>query len=233
MTENIPLAVAFSAGLLSFVAPCVLSLAPVYLASLCPTAEALEPMAQRNRIPVFLHSLSFVIGFSIFFTALGAVAGLTGFAINPSQALLNKISGSLLIAFGLFRLLAWKVPWLSYEKRLIPPVGNTVSYLRSFSIGATFSLGWTACVGPILGGILSLALNSATAWGGAYLLAIYSAGLGLPFLVIGFALDSSAALLERLRRYSRLFYLIGGVLLIAVGILVLTNRLVWLSSLTA
>jgi len=99
MTENITLAIAFSAGLLSFLSPCVLPLAPVYLASLYG-AEIFESAARRNRLPIFLHSLSFVIGFALVFTFLGTIAGLTGYAFAPSQAVLNKVSGSLLIAFG-------------------------------------------------------------------------------------------------------------------------------------
>jgi len=227
---EISIVVAFSAGLLSFLSPCVLPLVPVYLASLVG-AEIFGDRVAGNRLPIFLHSLSFVAGFSLIFTAMGAIAGLTGFAISPSLALLNKISGSLLIAFGLFMLAALKVPWLNYEKRLTPSLGSTTGYLRSFIIGATFSLAWTACVGPILAGILALALNSATAWRGAYLLAIYSLGLGLPFLIIGVAFDSIAPLLKRIHRYSSLIYLISGLLLIAVGILVLTNNLIWFSAL--
>ena len=161
---------------------------------------------------------------------MGAIAGLTAFAMNPSLALLNKISGSLLIAFGLFILAAMKVPWLNYEKRLNPSLGNTTGYLRSFLIGATFSLAWTACVGPILGGILAIAVNSATAWHGAYLLAIYSLGLGLPFLIIGVAFDSLAPVLRNIQRYSRLIHVISGLLLVVIGILILTNKIVWFSS---
>ena len=230
--ENVSIIVAFSAGLLSFLSPCVLPLVPVYLASLAGP-EIFGARVTGIRIPMFFHSLSFVVGFSIIFITLGAIAGLTGFAINPSFALLNKISGSLLIAFGLFILVALKVPWLNYEKRLIPSLGNTTGYLRSFLIGATFSLAWTVCVGPILGGILALALSSATAWRGAHLLAVYSLGLGLPFLVIGVAFDSITPLLKRIYRYSSLIYIISGLLLIAMGILILTNNLIWLSSLTA
>jgi len=227
---EISIVVAFSAGLLSFLSPCVLPLVPVYLASLVG-AEIFGDRVAGNRLPIFLHSLSFVAGFSLIFTAMGAIAGMTGFAISPSLALLNKISGSLLIAFGLFMLAALKVPWLNYEKRLTPSLGSTTGYLRSFIIGATFSLAWTACVGPILAGILALALNSATAWRGAYLLAIYSLGLGLPFLIIGVAFDSIAPLLKRIHRYSSLIYLISGLLLVVVGVLVLTNNLIWFSSL--
>ncbi len=229
--ESISIIVAFSAGLLSFLSPCVLPLVPVYLASLVGP-EIFEARSAGIRLPVFLHSLSFVFGFSLIFITMGAIAGLTGFVINPSLALLNKISGSLLIAFGLFILVALKVPWLNYEKRLNPSLGSTTGYLRSFLIGATFSLAWTACVGPILGGILAIALNSATAWHGAYLLSFYSLGLGLPFLIIGVAFDSMVPLLKRIQRYSQIIHVTSGLLLIVIGILVLTNKILWFSSLT-
>ncbi len=227
--ENISIVVAFGAGLLSFLSPCVLPLVPVYLASLVGP-EIFESRSTGFRLPVFLHSLSFVVGFSLIFVTLGAIAGLTGFAINPSLALLNKISGSLLIVFGIFILMALKVPWLNYEKRLNPSLGSTTGYLRSFLIGATFSLAWTACVGPILGGILTIALNSATAWSGAYLLAFYSLGLGIPFLVIGVAFDSMVPWLKRIQRYSGKIHVVSALLLIGVGILVLTNKVIWFSS---
>ena len=229
---SISIIAAFTAGLLSFLSPCVVPLVPVYLASLVGP-EILETKASRRRVPIFLHSLSFVVGFSIIFITLGAIAGLTGFAINLSSALLNKIAGSLLIVFGLFMLAALKLPWLNYEKRLTPSLGNTTGYLRSLLIGAAFSLVWTPCVSPILGGILTLALGSGTAWHGASLLAIYSLGLGLPFLIIGTAFDSLAPLLKRIHRYSNLIYIISGLLLIAIGALILTNNLNWLSSITA
>ncbi len=228
--ENISLIVAFSAGLLSFLSPCVVPLVPVYLASLVGP-EIFAGKAAGIRVPVFFHSLSFVIGFSLIFTTMGAIAGLTGYAINPSSALLSRISGSLLIVFGIFLLAAQKVPWLNFERRLSLSKGNTTGYLRSFVIGAAFSLAWTACVGPILGGILALALNTATAWHGAGLLAVYSLGLGLPFLIIGAAFDSLAPLLRRIHRYSGLVYIISSFLLIAMGILILTNKITWFSSL--
>lgn len=228
--ENVSVAVAFTAGLFSFLSPCVLPLVPVYLASLVGP-ELLNKQGAGRRLPTFLHSLSFVLGFSLIFTTMGAIAGLTGFAINPGLALLNKISGSLLIVFGLFLLAALKVPWLNYEKRLSPSLGSTTGYLRSFLIGASFSLAWTACVGPILGAILSIALNTATAWYGAYLLAIYSLGLGLPFLVIGLAFDSLIPVLRRIQRYTRIIHLVSGLLLIVIGILVLLNKIQWFSTL--
>ena len=224
--EHIPLLVAFGAGLLSFLSPCVLPLVPVYLASLCGP-EILEPKANRSRIPIFFHSLSFVIGFSIVFVIMGAGAGLVGFAISSHFTLIHKIAGSLLIVFGLFLLAALKVPWLNYEKRLTPSLGNTTGYLRSLLTGAIFSLAWTPCVGPILGSILALAWGSETAWHGAYLMATYSLGLGVPFLIIGAAFDSISPLSKRIYRYSTPIYMVSGLLLIAVGVLILTNNLIW------
>ncbi len=161
------------------------------------------------------------------------MAGLTGYAMRLSSSVLSKVAGSLLIAFGLFMLAALKVPWLNYEKRLTPAIGSTTGYLRSFLIGATFSLGWTACVGPILAGILVLASVRETAWQGAYLLSVYSLGLALPFLVLGAAFDSVLLLLRRIRLYSGTISIISSLLLIGVGILVLTNNLVRLFSLAA
>jgi cytochrome c-type biogenesis protein len=228
--ENISLVVAFTGGLLSFLSPCVLPMVPVYLASLYGP-EIFD--VKGIRIPVFLHSLSFVVGFSVIFVSLGAIVGLTGYAVNPDYWLLSKIAGSLLIVFGLFILVALKVPWLNYEKRLAPSLGGTTGYVRSFLIGAVFSLSWTACVGPILAGILTIASVRATAWEGAYLLAVYSLGLGLPFLIIGVAFDSLVPLLKRIYRYTRIIYIVSGLLLIAVGVLILTNKLGWISSLAA
>ena len=230
MDDNITLIAAFGGGLLSFLSPCVLPMVPVYLASLYGP----ELFDTRGfRLPVFLHSLSFVIGFSAFFVFLGAIVGLTGYAINPDYALLSKIAGGLLIAFGVFLLAATKIPWLNFEKRFTPSVGNKTGYVRSFVIGAAFSVSWTACVGPILGGILTLAAVEATAWNGAYLLAIYSLGLGLPFLVIGVAFDYLLPLIKRINRYSGIIHIVSGLLLIIVGILILTGNLDWISSLAA
>jgi len=228
--ENVTLVVAFGGGLLSFLSPCVLPMVPVYLASLYGPGIF---DTKGIRVPVFLHSLSFVLGFSVIFILLGVIVGLTGYAVNPDYALLRKIAGSLLIAFGLFILLATKVPWLNYEKRLSTSLGSTTGYLRSFFIGAVFSVSWTACVGPILGSILTIASVQATAWQGAYLLAIYSLGLGLPFLVVGAAFDFFLPVLRRVNRYSGLIHVISGLLLIVIGILILTGNLTWFSSLAS
>jgi len=223
--EQMPLFVAFSAGLLSFLSPCVLPLVPVYLANVCGT-EVLETETRRGRFPIFFHSLSFVAGFTVVFTALGAVVGLAGFAIG-SHSLILKIAGGLLIAFGVFLLASLKFPWLNYEKRLAPSLGATSGYLRSLLIGAIFSLAWTPCIGGLLVGALALALGSEAPLPGASLLATFSLGLGIPFLVIGLAFDSLRPILRRIHRYSTWSYIVSGVLLITVGILTLTNTLNW------
>jgi cytochrome c-type biogenesis protein len=230
MIDQISIPVAFGAGLLSFLSPCVLPMVPVYLGSICG-ARVYNAESAGMRLPLLLHSFSFVLGFSVVFVALGVIAGLAGFAIDPT--ILNRIAGSLLIASGLFILTALKVPWLNYEKRVTPTLKSTTSYFRSFFIGVAFSLGWTACVGPILAGIMALAAVRATAWHGAYLLAIYSLGLGIPFLIIGAAFDSMLPLVRRVNRYSHAIHIVSGSLLISVGVLILTNNIGWISSLGA
>ena len=215
--------VALAAGLLAFLSPCVLPLVPVYLASVCGP-EVLEPQARRGRLPIFLHSLSFVVGFSLVFIILGAGVGLIGFALR-SHLLTLRIAGGLLIAFGLFLLAALKFPWLNYEKRLTPSLGATTSYLRSFVIGVVFSLGWSPCIAGLAGGTLLLALSSMTAWQGASLLGVFSLGLSLPFLIIGLVFDWARPRLRGIHRYSTWSSIVGGLLLIAVGVLVLTNKL--------
>ena len=222
--EDASLLVAFGAGIAAFVSPCVLPLVPVYLASICGP-EILEPEADRRRLPIFFHTLSFVIGFSLVFVILGTIAGLAGFAIS-SHTLVLKIGGSLLIVFGLFLLASLKFPWLNYEKRLTPRLGATTGYLRSLIIGAIFSLAWTPCVAGLLGSALGVALTSGSAGQGAYILAIFSLGLGLPFLAAGIAFDFIRPILKRIHRYSTWSYIIGGLLLIVIGILILTGILV-------
>ena len=178
-------------------------------------------------MPIFLHSFSFVMGFTIVFIIMGVGAGLAGFAISSHLTVIRQIAGGLLVFLGAFLLVAQKIPWLNYEKRLSPSRSSSTGYLRSLLTGAIFALAWTPCVGPILGGILALAWSSETVWSGAYLLALYSLGLGIPFLIIGAAFDLVLPLLKRIQRYSRAIYIFSGVLLIVVGILILTNKLVW------
>ena len=223
--ENVTLLAAFGAGLVSFVTPCVLPMVPVYFAILAGPDVLEGASAGRRRL--FFHSLSFVLGFSLVFTLMGALVGLAGVVINPNSPVVQNISGSLLIVFGLFMLASLKIPWLNFEKRLSPSLGSSPGYLRSFLTGGIFTLAWTPCVGPILGSILTLALSSDTAWQGAYLLLTFSLGLGLPFLIVGAAFCAIRPVLKAINRYSVIVYTIGGLVLVTVGIVILTGNLDW------
>jgi len=225
MADDVSLLVAFGAGLSSFLLPCVLPLVPVYFASLY--GPEIFDAQTRRRFPIFLHSLSFVLGFTLVFSAVGAGAGLVGLVLSPSSSLVRWTAGGLLIVFGTIMLAALKVPWLNLEKRLTPSQSIATGYARSFLTGAVFSVAWTPCVGPVQGAVLTVAWTSGSVWQGTYLLAIYSLGLGLPFLLAGVAFDFATPLMKRVHRYSRAIYVVSGSLLIVMGILVLTNRLVW------
>jgi cytochrome c-type biogenesis protein len=223
---SVSLGVALAAGFLSFITPCVLPMVPVYLASLAGSST-LEP-GMRNQIHTLLHSLFFVLGMTAVFTLIGAGFGLTGFALTNYPLAVRITSGILLTALGLFLLLSHWIPALNIEKRLKPPAVRTTGYVRSFFIGAIFCLAWTPCVSPILGAILVLAMNSNTAYHGAALLAVYSLGMGIPFIVIGAVIDAARPLLKKFGPYSGTINLISGILLIAMGVLVLINKISWL-----
>jgi len=218
---------ALGAGLLSFLSPCILPLVPVYLANLAGASVLAPDLADRRYI--FLHTMSFIIGFSLVFIALGASLGLLG-AVAPFE-LLYDVAGALLIAFGIFLVAATKVPWLNYEKRLDFARAKGTGYLRSLLVGVIFSLGWIPCVGPILGGILSLAASSQTVWHGVYLLLAYCLGLGLPFIVVGLALGAASRYIRWLSRHAFVTSIVAAVLLITIGILMLTGSLEYLGGL--
>jgi cytochrome c-type biogenesis protein len=226
MTQ-IPYIVAFSGGLLSFFSPCVLPLVPAYLANLAGVT-AIDPQTRKSYLPALFHSLSFVLGFSLIFIGLGASVGLIGTTITAHSVIFRQIAGGLIIAFGVFLIAAFKLPWLNYEKRLNTTVGSNPGYLRSIGIGAAFALGWTPCIGPILGAILTLAWSSQTVAEGAILLAIYSLGLGMPFILLGLVWGAIMPFWKGINRHLGTISIVSGALLIIVGILILTGNLAWL-----
>jgi cytochrome c-type biogenesis protein len=223
--EGISIIAAFAAGLLSIFSPCVLPMLPVYLASLSGPELFMEK--RTLKLSAFFHSLSFVIGFSLVFIALGTLAGLTGTFINSHASVVRWISGGLMLFFGIFMLLSPWITWLNYEKRLNPSLSTTGGFLRSALLGMLFALAWTPCAGPILGGIFSLALSSSSVWQGTALLAIYSLGAAVPFLLLGLIFNSLQPWIKRIVRYSKYIYLVSGILLIGVGTLILLDKLTW------
>jgi cytochrome c-type biogenesis protein len=219
---------AFSAGLLSFFSPCVLPLVPAYIANLAGST-AISTEARKSYRPTLFHSLFFVLGFSIIFIALGASVGLIGTAITAHSNLLRQIAGIVIIVFGIFLIGSYKLPWLNYEKRMNFSGARNPGYLRSILIGAVFAFGWTPCVGPILGGILTLAWGSQTVGQGALLLLIYSLGLGIPFVLIGLAWGAIMPMWKNITRHLGKISIISGCLLIIVVILILSGKLSILS----
>ena len=243
--------VAFAAGLLSCLSPCVLPLVPAYLGYL--TGASLEPDSAGGRSAgvqpaaavagsggtttaamqavsgppsPFLHALSFVSGFSLVFVAFGVSLGILGYFLRDHQDLILKVSGTLLIVMGLHLADVITIPFLERERRVDAPTGARIGYARSFVVGSTFSAGWSPCIGPTLGAILGLAVSSGTVAEAGVLLLVYSAGLSVPFLAMGLAYNGVRPVYERVKRYSGVINYLSGSMLIIVGILVFTDSLV-------
>jgi cytochrome c-type biogenesis protein len=213
-------AVAFAAGLLSFLSPCVLPLVPSYIGFL--TGMTAPEMSERRRTAL-LHGLCFVAGFSLVFILLGASATALGRALNYYQLWLQRLGGLLIIAFGLVCLGVIKVDVLTQERR-VHLEHKPVGYLGSVLVGMAFGAGWTPCIGPVLGGILGLAATSGEVSRGMLLLAFYSAGLAVPFLIAAVALESFLGWFQSFRRYLPWVMRVSGALLVFVGLLLVSGE---------
>jgi len=223
---NISVALAFIAGLLSFLSPCVLPLAPAYVGYLGGTAlVTTEGVVISDRRATLIHAASFILGFSIVFVALGASVGLIGYLLYDFMPLIQKVGGVLLVIFGLHYMGVFKIPFLYQQKRIEFQADPRLGYFSSLLVGLFFGAGWTPCIGLTLSGILMLAGNAATVGRGALLLAVYSAGLGVPFLMLGLALDRMSGWLKRLNRRMNLVSILSGLFLIGMGIIVYTNTI--------
>jgi len=229
MQYEVSIIVAFWAGVLSFISPCVLPLVPAYIARLSGATISAEGQTAAQRAHTFFHALAFVVGFSLVFVVLGVSVGLMGQVIQRYMVLLRQIGGLALVVLGLNVAGVLKIPWLYSEKKVHYRPGARASYLASFLVGVVFSLGWTPCVGPILAAILLYASASQTVLQGAILLVAYALGLGIPFLITGLALTTVSDYLQKLNRHMGLVSLISGVLLVLMGILIFTNSLAQLS----
>jgi len=219
-------ALAFLAGLLSFLSPCVLPLIPSYVGFL--TGLTLEELEVR-RGTALAHALWFVAGFSLIFIALGATASALGVLLLRSQVWIGRIGGGVVILFGLY-LLGVLRPALLMRERKVQLARKPLGYLGSAFVGVTFGAAWTPCIGPILGAILTLAAAQASVGHGAALLTAYSAGLALPFVVTALALDRFLAWFQRFRPYLVWVERIAGGLLVLLGLLLVTDRFTLLAS---
>lgn len=226
------LLVAFAAGLLSFLSPCVLPLVPSYLGFL--TGMTLPEVDQRRRVAL-IHATLFVAGFSLVFILLGATATALGRTLNYYQVWVQRIGGALIVGFGLICLGLIRSPVL-YQERRLQLEHKPVGYLGSALVGMVFAAGWTPCIGPVLGGILSLAASAGDVHRGVLLLAVYSAGLALPFLVAAMAIEWFLRWFQRFRPLLPWVMRFSGALLVLVGVLLMTGQFTrlatWLQSLT-
>ena len=223
--------VAFSAGLFSFLSPCVLPLFPVYLSFVTGMSEAdlAGGMSLATRRRVLLHAIAFIVGFSLVFVSLGASFSAAGQFLLDYRDWIRRVGGVLIVVFGFYIAGVLKLGFLGrtqqWQLRKKP-----AGYLGSLAVGITFAIGWTPCVGPILGAILSLAGTAETVQRGVGLLVAYSAGLGFPFLLAALALGSFLKLFARYGSFIPVMERFAGVVLIVVGVLVVTNYFVVLNS---
>ncbi|MCH7529906.1 sulfite exporter TauE/SafE family protein [Patescibacteria group bacterium] len=219
---------AFVAGLLTFLAPCTLPLVPAYLGFISgvSTEDLEDPTrAAFARRRIFLNGVFFILGFTIVFIVFGTLAGLIGQGLVPYRIWLTRIGGVLVILFGLFMLGVFNLSFLQIDRRIKMPsflkIGRPTT---SLTIGSAFAFGWTPCVGPILGSILLLASTSTTAFQGAVLLSVFSVGLAIPFLLVALGFSHATKYIEKISRYLKWMSIIGGMFLILIGILLLTNN---------
>jgi cytochrome c-type biogenesis protein len=216
---QVTVAAAFGAGLLSFLSPCVLPLVPPYLVYMAGTSlERLadaepEPRVRREAVAA---ALLFVLGFATVFVALGASASAVGALLHAYSYVLGKIAGVVIIVMGLHFLGLTPIAWLMREKRmqLAKPVGLWGAYL----MGLAFAFGWTPCIGPVLGTILAIAGSEGSVREGAGLLAVYSLGLGIPFIAAALAVEPFAAFLARFRAHLGTVEKVMGGLLVVAGV---------------
>lgn len=221
--EGVSIFSAVVAGLLSFVSPCVLPLIPAYVSYI--SGESIEELrgGEHSSRKVLINSIAFVIGFSIVFVLLGASATLIGNLLIRNMRIFKIIAGIVMIVFGLHISGVIRINLLNYEKRLKTQKQNT-SFVGALLLGFAFSFGWTPCVGPILGAILLQASTAETLGKGILLLSLYSAGLGIPFVLTAVAINVFFSAFSRIKKYFRAIEIVAGVFLVVMGILLIMNK---------
>ncbi|MDH5590239.1 MAG: cytochrome c biogenesis protein CcdA [Gemmatimonadota bacterium] len=226
--DEVGILIAFTAGVLSFLSPCVLPLVPSYLTFV--TGMSLEDLQGGvDRRVTLTHAVLFVAGFSAIFILLGASASFLGQFFKYYEVWIARIGGGIIIVLGLHMTGVFRLTPLLREKRLHlndKPAG----YLGTLGVGAAFGAGWTPCIGPILGAILTYGFSQDTMWAGVGLLTVYSLGLAVPFLLAALALDRFLQTFQKFRRHLRGVEIASGVLLVFLGVLLVTGTFTILSS---
>ena len=226
MSQEVTLVTSFIAGFLSFISPCVLPLIPGYISFI--SGLTLEEMqgtteAKTSRARVLAASVAFVLGFTVIFVAAGASATAIGRFLKDYAPIVEKIAGILLIVLGLHMMGVFRIRLLENDKR-IHTQKKPAGPIGAFLVGAAFAFAWTPCIGPILGGILTMAASRNSVGEGMQMLAAYSLGLGVPFLLTSVAINQFFTAAAKIRRHYRLIELISGGLLIVVGLLIFFDQ---------
>lgn len=228
MTESVGIGIAFGAGVLSFLSPCVLPLVPSYLSFV--TGMSLEDLQEGvNRRTTVIHSLLFVAGFTGIFLLLGASASFLGQFLRAYETWISRVGGLLIIVLGLHLAGAFRLTPLMRERR-VHLNDKPAGYLGTLGVGAVFGAGWTPCIGPVLGAILTFAASQEQFWSGVALLLVYSMGLAVPFLLASLALDAFLRAFSRFRRFLPVVQVASGLLLVLLGLLLLTGTFSALST---
>jgi cytochrome c-type biogenesis protein len=232
MEQELSLFIVFTAGLLSFLSPCVLPLIPGYIAFV--SGLSLEDMTEQGltgneMASAMLNSVMFVLGFSAVFVILGASATWLGGALLQRLPLMVNIAGLVIIVFGLQQMGMFKFGFLMAAKQIDLPVAK-LGLFKAPLLGAAFAFGWTPCVGPILAGILTYAATMDTVNKGVVLLIFYSAGLGIPFLLTTVAMKGFFKLFNKIKKYMGIIQKVSGAILVFLGILMMTGKLTLITS---
>ena len=229
--SEINIGIAFIAGLASFLSPCVFSLVPAYIGYLGGRSVASTQGSQTGRWLVLSHALAFVLGFSLIFIGLGIAVSTLGQLLYDIRPLLTRVGGHVVVLFGLHMTGIIRIPLLEYDLRPQSTPDRRWGYLSSFAMGVFFSFGWSPCIGPVLGAILSISLLEGSVGQGTILLTAYSFGLAIPFLL---AATQISLVTTILRRYSKIMHYVEigmGVILVVIGLMLIQNRMTWFASL--
>jgi len=225
---NISFGIAFLAGLASFLSPCVLSLMPAYIGYLGGRAVGGEA-SEKNRWVTFSHGLAFVLGFTLVFLLFNIVASALGGLLFQVRTWIARIGGLIIIIFGLHMIGVFRIPFLEYDLRIHADGNNRWGYFYSILMGIFFSAGWSPCVGPILGAIMTLAANGGNVLVGTLLGLAYSAGLAIPFLLAALGIGWVTTFLLKYNRVMRYVEIVMGILLVIIGILLAMGKLALLA----